>query len=55
MLIGLEWIHTETMVRLDLRKFEKNEVFRFRNLIKKTFKIENFVARFTDARYIIIF
>jgi hypothetical protein len=54
-LIGLEWVHTDNMIGLDLRKFEKNGVFRFRNFLKQAFKINGFVARATDSRFIIIF
>lgn len=55
MLIGIEWIHTDTMVGLDLTKFTKQEVLVFRSFIEKTFKIKGHVARATDANFVIIF
>jgi hypothetical protein len=54
-LIGLKWVNNNNRIGLDLRKFPKSEVVRFRNFIKERFKISGEIARATDGRYIIIF
>lgn len=55
MLIGIEWIHTSTTIGLDVRKFNQQEVLRFRRLLGRRFKIKGEVARATDGLFIIIF
>jgi LAGLIDADG DNA endonuclease family len=53
--VGIEWTNTVACAGLDLRKFELGDVFRFRNFLKTAYKIDGFVARATDARYVLVF
>jgi hypothetical protein len=53
--IGLEWIHTDRRIGLDVRKFNKAEVFRVRTAIEKVFKLKGDVVQATDLNYIITF